>query len=169
MPTYPNDVYSNIRTKVYLVRPGAWMQLLLVSEGVNVDNPNGEAVEVRERNEHLSQPILVKTGDTNITGSCTMKLADLVTASGDYSPKEFLTKIGRGASLSPFYATGKDNIEIRQVMSRDGKVETMRLYPCVISNVNFNPNGDNGIATLSFSYEAYMNQPVIVQGDLQPT
>lgn len=169
MPTYPNDVYSNIRTKVYLVRPGAWMQLLLVSEGVNVDDPNGEAVEVRERNEHLPVPILVKTGDTNITGSCTLKLADLVTASGDYSPLEFLKRVGRGSSLSSYYTTGKDNIEIRQVVSRDGKVETMRLYPCVISNVNFNPNGDNGVATLSFSYEAYMNSPVIAQGDLQPT
>jgi hypothetical protein len=60
----------------------------------------------------------------------------------------------------------KDTITIKQVTWTADKTETQVLSPCVVTNVNFNPNGDNGVATLSFQYECFANEPTIVAGDV---
>ncbi len=165
-PATPMDVKSFIRSKIYLVRPEGYMTVLLVNEGLNVDNPREAYTEVRERNQHLSVPILVKTGDSIMTGSCTAKVSEYYSTSGGYSLYEFLTKTGRASGLTGVLTSEKDTITIKQVTWTADKTETQVLSPCVVTNVNFNPNGDNGVATLSFQYECFANEPTIVAGDV---
>ena len=165
-PATPADVKSFIRSKIYLVRPEGYMTILLVNEGLNVDNPREAFTEVRERNQHLPVVILVKTADSNMTGSVTAKVSEFYSTSGGYTMLEFLTKTGRASALSGVLSCEKDTITIKQVTWTADRTETMILTPCAISNVNFNPNGDNGIGTLSFQYEAFANEPTIVTGDI---
>lgn len=165
-PATPTDVKSWIRSKLYLVRPEGYMTILLVNEGLNIDNPRTAATEVRERNQHLPIVILVKTADSNMTGSCTAKVSEFYSTSGGYTMREFLEKSGRASGLSGVLSCEEDTITIKQVTWTADKTETEILTPCKISNINFNPNGDNGIGTLSFQYECFANNSTIVVGDV---
>jgi hypothetical protein len=165
-PVYPTDLYSNIRTKIQLVRGIYELVLILVNDGLNVDMPGEEYTEAMERGEHLARPILIKTKDVDITGSGSFRVASFTSTTGAYTPLEFLKRIGRGSGLPSAIQTGRDNIEIRQYSWSEGSSETMILSPCVITNIGFNPKGDGDIGTITFDYVCHAKEPIIVQGEV---
>jgi len=136
------------------------LQLKLVQGDVTHTVETEPYAEARNRNKHLSTPILRKTGDGNVTGSVSL-LVSSFKGSTAASVYEVFTGTGLAASWSST-ASGDKKAKKMEMTVNDGSLsQKLAFNYCVFTNVAVDPAGADGLYQVSADFTDHENAPTV--------
>jgi hypothetical protein len=124
-----------------------------------IENPSW--TEARSRNKHLSTPTARKTGDGNVTGSLTLLVASFY-GSAAATPYEVFTGTGGAAAWATNGAGDKQLLKLTLTgTNTTGATQTILFAYCAFSNVDIDPQGGDGLYTLTCEFTDLENAPTV--------
>ena len=117
--------------------------------------------EAKVRNMHQSTPVLVETGDGNVTASATIGVTSFA-GNTAATPYEVLTGTGLAAGwTTTAVGTKKALRHVVTWTNPAGATQTVTYAYCVASNVAIDPAGDEGLMSMSFDLTDHENAPTV--------
>lgn len=170
MATSPRRVYTKEASQVIFEDDGMHTLILELDQGsISYTIEGNKRSEAMERDNHVAgRPIIVKTGEGNITGSASFLVQQYHSTSGPYSPYEWLNHENRAGGLSSTVDGGEwaFRIKVKCLDPNTRAVAETSLFKYVIaSNIKVDPAGSDGKSLCSFDFTDYETTPEIFQGD----
>lgn len=122
-----------------------------------------QVVEARSRDRHKSTPVIVETGDSDISISMEGNITSFLGSSNTYV-YEALTKTGNAAAWT---STGAGNAYTFRLVytclsgAAGGGSQTLTFNYCHCDQIAIDPGGDDGKTSFSATITDYENDPTI--------
>ena len=144
---------------------GASLLLLLLQAHGSYTVEEAPYTEVKPRNKHQSGggPVLRNTGEGVCSGSMTLYIATFK-GSAATSPYEMLTFTGLAASNTSTGRGDRKQLKMRidiDASAASGATQRLDFNYCAFKNIVYNPEGADGVATLSFDWTDHEARPTI--------
>lgn len=170
MGMMPRRVYTKEASQVVFEDDASHSLVLELDQGgISYTIEGNKRSEAMERDNHVAgRPIIVKTGEGNITGSASFLIQQYYSSTGPWSPYEWLMRENRASGLSSTCDGGEWSFRLKvRCLDPNTKAvaETVLFKYLIPANIKIDPAGADGKALCSFDFTDYEAAPEIFQGE----